>query len=201
MHDSVSTPGSSGSLIERIRATDRRAWEQFVDIYGPLIHRWCLQCGLTTADAADQTQEVFAQVLKSIHRYQRKPGATFRAWLWVVTRNRVRDFLRQQPEQLLPTGGTTFHRRMNEIADPIDVFDEESVVDPTGQSLASSLMRRALESIRSEFAENTWQAFWRSAVESQKTAVVAEELGMSTNSVRQAKSRVLRRLRLQMGEI
>lgn len=201
MAETYSSVGSSGSLIERIRATDKQAWEQFVELYGPLIHRWCVQCGLSNADAADQSQEVFALVLKSIHRYKRSAGGTFRGWLWTVTRNKVRDFLRKTPQDLLPTGGTEYNRQLNQVPDPVDVFDDLSVVDPTDETLASQLMNRALDSIRGEFADNTWTAFWRCVVDDQKTADVASELNMSTNNVRQAKSRVLRRLRLQLGEL
>ena len=61
-------------------------------------------------------------------------------------------------------------------------------------------MHRALELIRAEFEERTWQAFWRSAVEQQSTAEIAADLRLSPASVRQAKSRVLRRLRAILGD-
>ena len=54
---------------------------------------------------------------------------------------------------------------------------------------------------RAEFEERTWQAFWRVTVEGQDTAEVAAQLGISANGVRQAKSRVLRRLREELGEL
>ena len=55
--------------------------------------------------------------------------------------------------------------------------------------------------VRSEFEERTWNAFWRSTVEVEPTADIALSLGITANSVRQAKSRVLRRLRQELGEI
>lgn len=41
-------------LLIRIRdAKDNAAWEQFIETYTPLIHRYCLNCCLEKADAAN----------------------------------------------------------------------------------------------------------------------------------------------------
>jgi RNA polymerase sigma-70 factor (ECF subfamily) len=63
------------------------------------------------------------------------------------------------------------------------------------------LFHQALGLIRDEFEQRTWQAFWRMAVDNRTSAEVAGELGMTTNAVRMAKSRVLRRLREELGEL
>ena len=62
-------------------------------------------------------------------------------------------------------------------------------------------MRRLLEQIQDEFKEATWQAFWRTTIESQYPADVARDLNLSVDSVYQAKSRVLRRLRRELKEL
>jgi RNA polymerase sigma-70 factor (ECF subfamily) len=62
------------------------------------------------------------------------------------------------------------------------------------------LFSRALELIRAEFQERTWRAFWRVVVEGQSPQVIAQELNMSPGAVRVAKSRVLHRLRLELGD-
>ena len=63
------------------------------------------------------------------------------------------------------------------------------------------VFRRALERIRGEFEEKTWLAFWRSAVDGLDTAAIAAELSMSPCAIRKAKSRVLRRLRKELGDL
>ena len=55
--------------------------------------------------------------------------------------------------------------------------------------------------VREEFEERTWEAFWRVTVEGQTSTAVADALSMTPAAVRQAKSRVLRRLREEFGEI
>ena len=57
------------------------------------------------------------------------------------------------------------------------------------------LLKNALELIRREFHERTWQAFWGVVVEGRAAADVAADLEMTPGAVRVAKSRVLLRLR------
>jgi RNA polymerase sigma-70 factor (ECF subfamily) len=58
---------------------------------------------------------------------------------------------------------------------------------------------RALELVRSQFEDKTWQAFWRCAVDGQSPAEVSQALGMTQVAVRKAKSRVLHRLRDELA--
>jgi RNA polymerase sigma-70 factor (ECF subfamily) len=58
-----------------------------------------------------------------------------------------------------------------------------------------------LDLVRAQFEDRTWQAFWKVAVENASPADVAGQLGMTPTSVRQAKSRVLRRLKVELGEV
>ena len=55
--------------------------------------------------------------------------------------------------------------------------------------------------IRPEFELTTWEAFERTVVRAEPTAKVAEALGISTNAVLLAKSRVLRRLRAEKARL
>ena len=77
------------------------------------------------------------------------------------------------------------------MAEPVDGEDAE-----VGQ-----LYRRALDLVRGEFEDRTWQAFWLTAVEGRAPAALTAELDMSTAAIRQCKSRVLRRLKAEMGDL
>jgi RNA polymerase sigma-70 factor, ECF subfamily len=87
-------------------------------------------------------------------------------------------------------------RLLQTAADPHELPQE----DPTDQVQWNQLIRRAMEQVRAEFEPRSWQAFWRSAVDGIATSVVAEELGVTAASVRQSRSRILRRLRQQLGD-
>ena len=84
---------------------------------------------------------------------------------------------------------------LNNIVDPVP-NDE-----PTESLQLQELTQRALVQVRSEFEERTWQAFWRSIVDGIDSAQVADELGMTAATVRQYRSRILRRLRQQLGDV
>jgi RNA polymerase sigma-70 factor (ECF subfamily) len=82
------------------------------------------------------------------------------------------------------------------------------VADPDDLGEASSdeadhhfLVRRILDLLRPEFSDQTWRAFWRTAVEGLPATEAAEELGMSPGAVRVAKCRVLQRLRVELTEL
>jgi RNA polymerase sigma-70 factor, ECF subfamily len=76
----------------------------------------------------------------------------------------------------------------------------EESIQPDADSQAF-LSRRVLETIRAEFEPRTWDAFWRTTVDGQPPANVAQDLQMSVPAVYMAKSRVLRRLRRAMSEL
>ena len=63
------------------------------------------------------------------------------------------------------------------------------------------MVRRALDVIRGDFQEQTWLAFLRTAVDGRAASEAAAELNMSQRAVRQAKYRVLQRLREEFGHL
>ena len=78
---------------------------------------------------------------------------------------------------------------------------EQGPEDPSGPGLRDGLLHRGLELVRADFEERTWQAFWRCTIEGHPAAEVAADLGMRVDAVYQAKARVLRRLRQELGDL
>jgi RNA polymerase sigma-70 factor (ECF subfamily) len=64
-----------------------------------------------------------------------------------------------------------------------------------------ALIQRALQLIQVEFEPRTLQAFWQATVEGRQTADIAADLEMTIKAVRQAKYRVMRRLRQELDEL
>ena len=58
-----------------------------------------------------------------------------------------------------------------------------------------------MDRIKDEFQEKTWQAFWLTVIEGRSAAALAGELGVSAAAVRQSRSRVLRRLKRELGDL
>ncbi len=243
---------TSASLIMRVRDQSQEAWSELVNLYAPLVNRWCLRKGVNETDAADVMQEIFISVANSLDRFQcndasRQQPGSFRAWLWTIARRRIADWYRRQDARQAAVGGSSNLRRCQSQIDPHDesisvdiqssgrmdsksdgFLDEPFVGEsdyksesqrssqPSSKSeshlenrfddepsLATdliSLQRRAMQQIESKVAPQTWRAFWRCVVDGQSTQQVADELGLSIASVRQARSRILRRLREQLGD-
>lgn len=178
-----------------MKRSEPDAWRKLAEVYTPLVYGWARRGGLNDADAADAVQEVF----QSVHRHSadfddRGQHGSFRGWLWAITRNQVRLHYRQRGATPQAEGGTDLVRQLDQYPDWIDNEEE-----PVNSGERHALLQRILVVIRNDFDDITWQAFWRLTVENHHTADLAAELGISQGAVRQAKYRVLCRLREEMG--
>jgi RNA polymerase sigma-70 factor (ECF subfamily) len=190
--------GTSRSLIERVRANEVSAWDHLVALYAPLVWHWCRQWDLQDQDAADVFQEVFLSVATHIGDFRKdRASDTFRGWLRIITRNKVHDYFRRRGHEPGGAGGTDAQLRLSALPAP-QTPEERSEADA---KVESGLFFRALEGIKGEFEPRTWQAFWKTAVDGRAPKDVAVELSMSPGAVRVAKSRVLQRLRGELGDL
>ena len=186
--------GTSSSLIDRIKADEAGAWDRLVSLYAPLLHHWCRRWKLQEDDLADVFQEVFKTVLLHIGEFRRdRKGDTFRGWLRTILRNKVLDHFRKHAREV--EGGSEANWRFSQLAAP-----EEPGTDPEEAAEMHRLFLRGLELIRPEFEEKTWKAFWRTAIDGQSPQDVGSELSMTPGAVRVSKSRVLQRLREELGD-
>ena len=189
----------STALLGQVRAESPEAWERLVQLYGPLVYRWCRRAGVAEHDAGDVLQEVFAGVLRDLPGFRREgPQDSFTAWLATITRNAIRGHFRRRGREAAARGGTDAQLAMAAVAQAEERSAECVRADAPSASL---LRRRLLGIIQAEFRETTWRAFLGTAVEGRSAAAVAEELGVSVAAVYMAKSRVLRRVRETLAEL
>ena len=182
------------SLLVRLRENEAEAWDRLVTLYTPLVYFWCRKLGVSEQDTPDIVQEVFKSVAARIERFRKeKPQDTFRGWLRVITRSRAVDHYRRQSNQPAAVGGSVALQKMAE-------FPESCDDEPEDEPIYHGLFLRACDLIRTDFKESTWKAFWRVVVDGETPKDVAEELSMQPGAVRVAKSRVLQRLRQELGE-
>ncbi len=194
---STSPSSTSTSLIVRVQAGDQFAWQRFSAIYGPLVYSWARRAGLQAEDASDIGQEVFRSVATAINDFRSDPnGGGFRAWLWTITRNKIRDHFRRASGQPGASGGTDAHMNLQELPDSPPSEDSDK-----GDVELSQLSRRALEQVKLEFEDKTWKAFWRVAVEGDSVTDIAADLGVTKWAIYKAKARVVRRLRQELGDV
>jgi RNA polymerase sigma-70 factor (ECF subfamily) len=190
-----SPSGTSSSLLDRVKADEAGAWDRLVTLYAPLLYHWCRKWNLQEEDLADVFQEVFKTLVTHIGGFRReREGDTFRGWLRTITRNKVLDHFRKHSREA--DGGSDANQRLAQIPAP-----EEDANDPEDAEAMRRLFLRGLDLIHDEFEDRTWKAFWGTAVEGRAPQEVGTRLSMSPGAVRVAKSRVLQRLREELGDL
>ncbi len=186
----ISPPETRASLILRLQdAADVAAWDEFADVYAPVVFRSARRLGLQAADADDLVQEVLSAVVRSVTDWLgREDRGAFRAWLFRIARNTAINFLTRRKHRPWAEGGNAAAGKLAEIEATGDVssyFDLE---------YRREVFLRASEIVRRQVSETTWQAFHRTSVLQQPTEQVAKQLGMTLGSVYIARSRVMKRL-------
>lgn len=191
-HDNSSS--TSSSLLHRAVARDMDAWGRLSELYGPVVYGWIRAAGFGEHDAADIVQEVFWAVFTSLNRFRRdRPTDSFRGWLGTIAHRRACDHLRKRAAQPAAAGGTEAQAMLQELPERLP---EEGL--PEDANSHADLIRRALELVRPEFADRTWQACMQTAVEGRRPADVAADLEMTVGAVYVARSRVLKRLKIEL---
>jgi RNA polymerase sigma-70 factor (ECF subfamily) len=170
-----------------------------VHLYSPLVYHWCGRTEVRGADADDVSQEVFRAVAGGLANFRRdREGDTFRGWLRVITKNMILLHFRRSGRQPQGSGGTDALVKLQEVADStVDLPDD---VDAEIE-LMHGVRHRALELVRGQFEERTWQMFWLTFVEERSPVDIAADLGVTPAAVRKAKSRVLHRLKQEFAEL
>jgi RNA polymerase sigma factor (sigma-70 family) len=189
-------PETSHSLLAQLQLNpDGASWRRLVDLYTPLIRAWLQRQNVPPHDAEDLTQEVLGAVVRDLPRFQhdQRRGA-LRRWLRTITINRVRNYWRTRLSRPVAVGGSAFEQVLAQLEDPDSglsrFWDEQH---------DRYVLRRLLAMVRPDFEPATWLAFHRLSIDGKRTAEVAAELGLTPNAVRIAKSRVLQRLRQEIG--
>lgn len=185
---------TSVSLLARAQRHEPQAWERLTALYGPLVYGWCRRAGVSADDAADVCQEVFRAVSRDIGSFQHDGRSGFRAWLRTITRHRVSDHFSAPNRGPRGIGGTEPQLAMNSVPD-LSGFE----ADDEQPRENVRLLHAALATIRSDFQDSTWTIFWRSAIDGHDTQAIAADLGMTAKAIRQARHRVLKRLREELS--
>lgn len=183
------------SLLVRLGdGQDLQAWNDFVDLYSPVVYGFARRQGLQDADAADLVQEVLRSVSRSLGSYDRNKGR-FRSWLMAVVRRRLTEFWAARRRTVAGSGDTQVQGCLEQI----------SAADGSEQlwelEYRQSVFRYAATRIRGEFEESTWRAFWLTTVDGKTTREVAQSLGISDGAVYIAKCRVMARLKKEVQRI
>lgn len=174
---------TSTTLLEALRDGRGDAWRDFSDRYGGLIRGVARRYLLQPADADDVLQEVLIGLTRALPQFAYDPArARFRTFLRTIVQRAIFRKLRQNH-------GAARNGHL-----------EETAADSAGDAIWEAEwrqhhLRQAMATIEAEFGPADRRAFALYVGGGQSAAETASELGLSVDSVYQAKSRILRRLR------
>ncbi len=188
---------TSLSLLDRLKVArpDASDWNRLQGIYLPLIERWLSRVPGLGDESADLAQEVLVVVFRAVPRFTRQREGSFRAWLRQVTVNKVRNYRRKR-QRRPAVGLDQADGFLERLSDPNDDLAREWDRDHD-----SHVVGKLLAVVRTDFSPSTWEAFRRFGIDNVPAGKVAEELGLTENAVILARSRVLKRLREEAGEL
>lgn len=185
---------TSATLLLRLKqdgALREIAWAEFRRRYAPIIAGFARNMGVKVQEIDDLIQEVMAGFYAAQPKFVYDPDrGRFRGYLKTCVANLLS---RRASGQRLVVDG-----RPVEMIDPSDPAIERA----WEQSWRNEQLATAIDKVREYYEDNaTFRAFHRVAIERHPVEVVATDLGMSVDSVYQAKSRCMVRLRSTLKQI
>ncbi len=186
-----SPPETRASLILRLRnAEDMAAWEEFTEIYGPVVLRVARRRGLQAADAENLCQEVLLSVAQSVSQWVvRDDRGSFHAWLMRIAHNEAVDMLSQRATRSLGKDGEQGQKLLDAATVRNDI---SSLIE---REYERELFRLAADRVQQMVSPQTWQAFRLTEVEGQSVQQAAEALGTTTGHIYVSRSRVMARIK------
>jgi RNA polymerase sigma-70 factor, ECF subfamily len=185
---------TSVSLLERLaKSPDNDDWQKLLLIYRPFIFSIVSGYPSLVSQAEDITQEVMLVLMRELPVFERQRTGSFRAWLRQIAVNQLRTATRKT-KRFLTTDNLEdgISNQIEQLADPASIASKK-----WDEEYERVVFKRLGELVRPTVADKMWQAFEKYALQEQPAAKVAEELGISLNSVLLAKSRILKQLRTE----
>jgi RNA polymerase sigma-70 factor (ECF subfamily) len=193
------------SLLSRLKNwDDQKSYQDFYEIYHPLIYGAAVKAGLTETEAEDVVQETATAVAKAIRdlKFKYEPErSSFKTWLHGITKRKVFDQFRKRlgKGRVVETLATDNQDSSlaSEIPDPASqVLDE--IWD---REWERTLLCAAMERVKRQVSPDQFQIYNYYAVQGHTTIETARALGVSAAKVHLAKHRVEKKVRVQVAHL
>lgn len=156
-----------------------RAFAPLYDRYAVPIYRFCYRKVGDTDVANDLTAQIFTRAIERLDRYQPRPGATFRSWLFAIARNTITDRWRR-------------HRPHTPLDPNVHILTDD---DPGPEALAvhGDELDRLLAVL--DRLPQSHRDIIELRLAGLTTTEVGDALGLTQPAVKSAQSRAYKRLR------
>ena len=174
---------SERQLARRIAGGDRQAFAQFVDTYGPPVHRLVRRYARTEADAEDLTQEIFLDLYRGLGGF--RGASSLATWVYRIALNHcLKHQARRGPDVL--AYDDAHHAEADPSAGPVQCAARRELADQVQTALDDLTAAHREVVILHELHGLTY-------------AECAEAMGIPLGTVKSRLSHAFRRLRERLG--
>ena len=189
---------TSSTLLGQVKDVENQtSWDQFYDLYHPLIIAFCKQKGCREEMAYDVLQECMVTLVRVMpdFDYNRARG-NFRSFLLKIVERRISDAFRREKllQKTCPNAKTDF---FNQLEDPKATVSERE----WDKLWDYHMLKIALEKVRNKINFVTFQSFRLYVLEKKDPAIVANDLKLNKNTVFQHKNRVTKLLQQEVNKL
>ena len=191
------------SLIRRLQhPSNPDGWEEFVDVYGRIIHTLGLRSGLGTQDAEDATQDSLATLAEKIPTFQYDPAkGSFKSWVLTIARSKIIDTHRRrqrQPSFEAPPPHSTHETAFLERLPDTALLPPDQVMDDAWRL---GILAAARDQIRRQLSPRQYQIYDLHVIQDWPVEKITEALHISPNQVYLAKHRVGEAIATQVARL
>jgi len=173
-------PAREDDATVRAALVDIDAFEPLYHRYSEPIYRWMYRETRDPDAAADFTAQTFVQAIQNLHQYKPERATSFRAWLFAIARNLLRDSWRKyRPQGDLPD-------LIESAPGPEEIAIHRTVLDELRVALAK-LPDRQVEIVELRLAGLSIRE-------------IAQIQGTSENAIKVAQTRAFSLLRKYLGQ-
>lgn len=177
------------SLLAEIRAGKRVAFSRLVLQYDPLLRARASAFGHTPSDEADAYQEACLALYRAAIRYREGGGVSFGLFAKICIDNALKNWYRKCH---------TAASSQDPLVDFVPFEEAGLHTEFSDRMVEEEQVGALLEQIAEALSPYEWRVF-TSYIEGLCPADIAKQMGRGEKSVRNAVSRILRKLRVQFG--
>jgi RNA polymerase sigma-70 factor (ECF subfamily) len=168
---------SDAALLERIRAGDKSACAECIEIHSPGIYRLALRMMRNEDDAEDVVQETFLNAFRGIDSFDGR--STLRTWLFRIAYNAALMRLRRSGPETVPVDEEAGPEEGQAV--PRELFDWRDLPE---DELEKSEVREELERAIRNLPEKLRAVFVMRELENVSTEDTASALSISEDAVK-----------------
>ena len=173
------------SLIRKIKKGNHAAADTLVRQYYDEIFKYTRKQTPNPETALDLTQEIFISLLKTIHRYDPKKGASFRTWLYKIATDKTIDYFRSRAARA--TGTLSLDDVTEDVA-PVNHWDFTTHI--ADKDFAAHVCQYV-----NQFPPDTQKIFRLHIFGNYTFAEIARSIGLPEGSVKSKYYRLLNKIR------